>query len=234
LKPLIFRQAHYSGLKERAGRKRPALFMSAFSSYLIGSFKSVEATHVDTGLISEIDEVRAPEIRAYLAGALRDGTFNRLHRTWRIAQSDRGWLRVVEELLSRLGSRSWMYQEGSRSVWVVETRCQLEPSPDLKDPSDEIGFVRGYFDAEGGIPRNPEARFYIQLTQKNRDDLEGVRAILVNLGIGCGRIHNPSVRVDPGYWRFYVRSESHREFAHRIGSWHPRKRGVLKARFPVS
>lgn len=45
---------------------------------------------------AEIDRATSGEIRAYLGGASRDGTFNRLHRTLRICQADVRWLRVLE------------------------------------------------------------------------------------------------------------------------------------------
>lgn len=34
--------------------------------------------------------------------------------------------------------------------------------------------------------------------------------------------------VDPNYWRFYVRANSHKAFAETIGSWHPRKAGIFQ------
>jgi hypothetical protein len=187
-------------------------------------------TAIPKNLIPEIESAGVDEIRAYLAGALRDGTFNRTHGTWRIAQSDRAWLAVIGCLIGRLGRRSWMYREGSRKVWVLETKCDLTFVPVLGTSRDAIAFVRGYFDAEGGTPRHPDARFYIQLTQKDREDLEGVKRILEDVGIRCGRVHNPSARVDPNYWRFYVLSESRQSFIRTIRSWHPRKRRLFEAR----
>jgi hypothetical protein len=181
-------------------------------------------------LHAELLEADARETRAYLLGALRDGTFNRFHNTIRISQADQRWLDILQRLFLNLGSRSWIYREGSRNVWVVETSCRLEPESDLGTSSERIAFVRGYFDAEGGIPRRGESRFYIQMVQKDRADLERVRTLLEEQSIHCGRIHNPSVRVDPDYWRFYVLSRSHGEFIRRVGSWHPRKRQLLEAR----
>jgi len=67
-------------------------------------------------IAAEIDRATSGEIRAYLQGASRDGTFNRLHNTLRISQADVRWLRVLERLLGRLGKRSWMYREGTRNV----------------------------------------------------------------------------------------------------------------------
>jgi LAGLIDADG-like domain len=190
-------------------------------------------TAIDKNLIPELELAGLNEIRAYLAGALRDGTFNRMHGTWRIAQADRAWLAVIGYLVERLGRRSWVYREGSRNVWVLETRCGLEFDPVLRNPREKVAFVRGYFDAEGGIPRNSNARFYIQLTQKDRRDLERVKEILEDLGIACGRLHNPSARVDPDYWRFFVLSESRPAFVQVVGSWHPRKRRLLEAHLLV-
>jgi hypothetical protein len=92
------------------------------------------------------------------------------------------------------------------------------------------GYVRGYFDAEGGVPRSSGARMYIQFVQKDRADLGTCRELLMQVGVSCGRIHNPSVRVDPDYWRFYVPVGSHTAFVTAVGSWHPRKRRILEVR----
>ncbi len=73
-----------------------------------------------------------------------------------------------------------------------------------------IEYARGYFDAEGGLPASTTSEPYIYFAQRNREDLEELRDILVRLGIACGRIHNPSRRADPRYWRFYVSRKSHR------------------------
>lgn len=181
-------------------------------------------------LHAELLEADAREARAYLQGALRDGTFNRIHNTVRISQSDRSWLTELEMLFSKLGSRSWIYREGTRNVWVIESTCRLEKGPTACSDREKAAFARGYFDAEGGIPRDPRARFYIQFVQKDRSDLEAVRRCLADLDIRCGRIHNPSVRVDPEYWRFYVLGASHEDYIRRVASWHPRKRLLLETR----
>jgi hypothetical protein len=181
-------------------------------------------------LHAELLEADAREARAYLQGALRDGTFNRIHNTVRISQSDRSWLTGLGILFSKLGSRSWIYREGARNVWVIESTCRLEKGPTVCSDREKAAFARGYFDAEGGIPRDPRVRFYIQFVQKDRSDLEAVRRCLADLDIGCGRIHNPSVRVDPEYWRFYVLGASHEDYIRRVASWHPRKRLLLETR----
>jgi hypothetical protein len=92
---------------------------------------------------------------------------------------------------------------------------------------DRVDYVRGYFDAEGGVPSRSQAEPYLCFAQKDRDDLLHLRRILVSLTIRCGRMHNPSARADPDYWRFYVSRQSHRAFYDLIGSWHPRKGRAL-------
>jgi hypothetical protein len=168
-----------------------------------------------------------------LQGALHDGTRSSLHHTHRIAQKGTSWLQRLSEMLTALGHRSWMYQEGkTREVFVLETSApflDVSYDPDqLGTVAEQIAYVRGYFDAEGGIPQTPHLRFYIQFTQKNEVELGKVKAILESLGLLCGKLHNPSSRVDPHYWRFYVRAKSYRDFARIIGSWHPRKETVVQ------
>jgi intein/homing endonuclease len=176
-------------------------------------------------------------IRAYLQGALHDATFSS-NRRFRFSQSGTSWLRVLQELLRRLGFRSWIYREGKkRKVYVLET---LAPFLDFRfDPDqlatgeEQIAYIRGFFDAEGGIPIKAENRFYIQLVQKDRIKLEKIRRILLDLGIAVGEIHNPSVRIDPNYWRMFIRTQAHRKFSEMIGSWHPRKRIIFAQRMKI-
>jgi hypothetical protein len=179
---------------------------------------------------AEVERASGGELAAYLKGAAHDGTFNRQHRTFRICQRERAWPLVLVQVLNQLGQRAWIYEEGSRGVFVVETCFDLAAAT-IDSEDERRAYARGYFDAEGGIPRDPKARFYIQLVQKDLEDLRELRAILDRMGIACGKLHNPSVRVDPDYWRFFVRASSRRRFAERIGSWHPRKRELLETRF---
>ncbi len=55
-----------------------------------------------------------------------------------------------------------------------------------------------------------------------------VKQYLEELDIHCGKIHNPSKKVDPNYWRFYIRASSYINFARIIGSDHPDKRHYLR------
>ena len=182
------------------------------------------------GILREISCTEPSALRAYLGGASRDCTYNSMHRTFRFTQKDRDWLLVLQAALSRLGSSSWIYREGARVVWALETSFEPEAIPSYLSLTMASPWARGYFDAEGGCPYHPSARFYVQLAQKNKEDLCLLRDTLERLNIRCGRLHNPSQRVDPHYWRFFVRARSHRDFAQIVDSWHPRKRMILRAR----
>ena len=174
---------------------------------------------------AEVNAASNKGLESYLAGALRDGTYSRRHKTFRLSQSDPGWRDLIRAILDRLSRRNWTYLETGRQMYVVEWCGSPGDMFAFKSRRD---FARGYFDAEGGTPRDAEARFYIQLTQKNRRDLENLRSAIIAEGIRCGCLHNPSVRVDPDYWRFYIATASHRHFMTRIGSWHPRKRSLFR------
>ncbi|OHA73252.1 MAG: hypothetical protein A3B24_01910 [Candidatus Wildermuthbacteria bacterium RIFCSPLOWO2_01_FULL_48_16] len=184
---------------------------------------------------------RAPidlrEIRMYLLGALHDGTFS-TNRRFRISQKGTGWLKILQGLFKKLGYNSWIYKEGKdRDVYILETLAKFldfKFNPlGCKTRKEQKGYIRGFFDAEGGIPRNRTAKFYIQLVQKNKEKLEKLKKLLQELGIQTGKIHNPSRRVDPDYWRMYVLTDFQRTFVKTIGSWHPRKVHTLNQRVKI-
>ena len=168
--------------------------------------------------------------RAYLLGAMHDATVSTIHGTVRFGQSDIGWLNGLATLCRTLGQRSWIYREGrTRNMWILETSARwLATEVSLASSEERRAYARGYFDTEGGVPHNPKARFYIQLVQKNALDIGKLKAMLEELGIACGKIHNPSARVDDELWRFYVAARSHRAFVERVSSWHPLRRRRLE------
>lgn len=185
---------------------------------------------VVAAILAEVQAVPIGQAEAYLTGAARDGTFNLLHSTTRISQRDERWLQILQVLLQRLGRRAWIYREGSRTVWTIETKWRPSHAIDDCSPAEQIALARGYFDAEGGVPVQQSSRLYIQLVQKDHSDLDRLRRILERARICCGRLHNPSRRSDPDYWRFYVLAVSHQRFIRRVGSWHPRKRPLILRR----
>ena len=165
--------------------------------------------------------------RAYLLGALHDGTTRKV--TYRIVQKEREYIEFLVKGIHELGSNAWMYQEGkSRQLFVAEFSRNLLKGFELSSYEDKIDYIRGYFDAEGGVSRNPKVRYYIYFAQKNLNDLSQVKQYLTEFGIESGVIHNPSKSVDPLYWRFFVRACSYERFAQLIGSWHPVKSRYLR------
>ena len=169
---------------------------------------------------------RAPfskaSIKSYILGSLHDGTFSS-NRRYRISQKGTDWLEMLKNLFSQLGYNSWIYKEGKdRDVYVLETLADfLDFNFDpllLKTKREKICYIKGFFDAEGGIPRNKNDRFYIQLMQSDKDKIEKLKTILSSLGIMTGKIHNPSYRRDPNHWRLYILANSHKEFVKKIGS----------------
>ena len=165
--------------------------------------------------------------KAYLIGALHDATER--YYTYRISQKSKGYVSLIKEMILEMGYKAWVYREGkSREVYVVEFSKNVLVETEIRTKQEKIDYIRGYFDAEGSVPKKKDARMYIYFAQKNRVDLEEVRSYLEELGIHCGNIHNPSERVDSNYWRFFVSSKSYKRFAQLIGSNHPRKQAVLE------
>ena len=175
---------------------------------------------------------------AYLQGALHDGTFNKYNRRHRFSQKGVDWLNILKDILLITGSNSWIYKEGSnRKVYVLETLAkfldtQFNPL-NLKTSEEKVAYLRGFFDAEGGIPKDAKARFYIQFVQNDKNKLEKLKFLLDEIGIRTGMIHNPSFAKDPDYFRMFVLSDSREKFVRTIGTWHPRKLETLKRRMKI-
>lgn len=165
--------------------------------------------------------------KAYLLGALHDGTVRKT--TYRIVQKDKEYIEFLTKRIQSLNQKAWMYQEGKkRQLYVVEFSKSFLKDFVLESRQDKIDYIRGYFDAEGGVSRNPKVRYYIYFAQKNLEDLKQLRIFLEELRIKCGIISNPSKKVDPNYWRFFVRAQSYKNFYQIIGSWHPVKSYFLR------
>ncbi len=176
------------------------------------------------------------EIIAYLQGAMHDASLNKGKRI-RFSQKNKQWLETIQQLLKHIDCNSWIYKEGKdRNVHVLETLCTdldfaFDPH-NLDTIKEKILYVRGFFDAEGGIPLN-NGRFYIQLVQKNFEKVKYLKHFLEGIDIGCGKIHNPSKRIDPDYWRVFIRTKDHKKFAKTIGSYHPVKVEIFRARMKI-
>ncbi len=176
------------------------------------------------------------EIIAYLNGAIHDASLNKGKRI-RFAQKNEQWLKYLQDLLKQINCNSWIYKEGKdRNVYVLETLCKdlsFKFNPvQLNNYNEKLFYVRGFFDAEGGIPHTKD-RFYIQLVQKNLEKIKQIKSLLDDLGIESGKIHNPSKRVDPDYWRIFIAAKHHKKFANFVNSYHPVKAQIFCERMKI-
>jgi len=165
--------------------------------------------------------------KAYLFGVLHDATERKT--TFRIATNNYLYCQFLKKEIEKLGSKAWIYKEGkNRNLWIVEFSKSFLKNTKIESKMDKIDYIRGYFDSEGGIPKSSRVRFYLYFAQKDRKDLSQVKKYIEELNISCGIIHNPSKRVDPKYWRFYISSKSYKKFINIIGSYHPEKAKVMR------
>lgn len=174
------------------------------------------------------DYTPAPQVTlSYLLGVLHDATKRK--STYRIATNSKAFGEILKRGIHNLGANVWMYGEGkTRDLWIVEFSQNLLKGFTITSKQQKIDYIRGYFDAEGGVAKDPNIRYYLYFAQKDRSDIEQLRSYLESIGICCGKIHNSSKRVDPNYWRFYVSAKSYTDFAKFIGSSHPEKRRYLR------
>jgi len=123
--------------------------------------------------------------RSYLLGAMHDGTVHK--RTLRISQREESYVILLRRLIIANGGRAWIYREGrNRQLYVVEFSRSFLGNHRPSTREEMVDYVRGYFDAEGGVPKSASVEPYVYFAQKNRRDLEEVRGILLRLGIACG------------------------------------------------
>ncbi len=145
-------------------------------------------------------------------------------------------MELLQSFLREIDCNSWVYKEGkNRNLFALETLCEyvdFDFNPSNLSAEEKLFYVKGFFDAEGGVPRNGK-RFYIQFAQKSYRKIERIRDILNEFRINCGKIHNPSEKVDPDYWRIFIRSDSHKKFIKVVGSLHPIKSVILVERMVI-
>jgi intein-encoded DNA endonuclease-like protein len=174
------------------------------------------------------DYTQSPQIsKYYLLGVLHDATVRKT--TYRIATKSHDFADIIKRGIKILGRSAWIYKEGKkRNLWIVEFSKSLLKDAEIKSRQNKIDFIRGFFDAEGGIAKEPKVRFYLYFCQKDRKVLTKIKKYLSEFGIESGVIHNPSKKVDPDYWRFFISAESYKDFARIISSNHPDKFAILR------
>lgn len=165
--------------------------------------------------------------KAYLLGVLHDATQRKY--TYRISQKYPEYISFLASAINQLGYKSWIYREGAkRDLYVVEFSKKLLSGFTPRTLEEKRDYVCGYFDAEGSIPRSFSSRYYLYFSQKNLQDLNTPRDYLLELHFTCGKIHTPSARIDPNYFRFYLLRDSIYMFSTVIGSYHPIKSKFLR------
>ncbi|OGC56609.1 hypothetical protein A3H26_01815 [candidate division WWE3 bacterium RIFCSPLOWO2_12_FULL_36_10] len=165
--------------------------------------------------------------KSYLLGILHDATERKY--TFRISQKSEEYIKFLSRGIEELGYSAWTYREGkTRNVYIVEFSKRLLEDVNLENLEDKRDYIRGYFDAEGSVPKDSNSRYYVYFSQKNLKDLSILQSYMFEFGLDCGRIHIPSQKVDPDYFRFYLLGESKYKFASIIGSLHPNKCNRLR------
>ena len=165
--------------------------------------------------------------RAYLSGAVHDATERKY--TYRLSQKSPVYVESIRFLVEGLGFNAWTYREGkTRDLYVVEFSKQILDGLNIGTSKDKCDYARGYFDSDGAVPKSSNVYPYIYFAQSDLTDLEQLQGYLEELNIETGTVHQPSATKAPDYWRFYVSKRSHNRFIDVIGSWHPRKRKLLR------
>lgn len=118
--------------------------------------------------------------------------------TFRIATKSKDFAEVIQRGIINLGRKAWIYKEGK---------------------SRDIYIV----EFSKSILNNTKLE-----SKKDKYKLLQLKKFLSELGILSGKVHNPSNRVDPNYWRFYISVKSYGKFAQIIGSSHPEKQRYLR------
>jgi len=174
------------------------------------------------------DYTQTPQIsKCYLLGILHDATKRRT--TYRVATKNYNFALILKNAILNLGRKAWIYKEGkTRNLWIVEFSKSLLKEVKIKSRQNKLDYIRGFFDAEGGIAKDPKVRFYLYFCQKNENSLKETKRYLSEFGIKSGIIHNPSRKIDPDYWRFFVKADSYKDFARKISSNHPEKFAILR------
>ncbi len=194
---------------------------------------------------------------AYILGALRDGCFirnekYRIHRI-RIYQKNLEWVQMLSGLFSIVyGVIPIVSKDERDNVWSLMVnsvnvfrelsdlseypgkQCEWNiPSSILQSSTEaKIQFIKGFFDAEGGVPHVEKHKIEaknirVHFTQANEMCLEQIRGILNELDVKTGRVCGPYFK--KGYRNPVYRLKIHgiREVARYsgiIGSEHPEKR----------
>ena len=167
-----------------------------------------------------------PEI-AYLHGAIHDGYVYSGKSKGKVAvitQKNRKWLENIKEIIEMNNGKAWIFPQ--RDIHILETKFNhLLQERHLFSRKEKLEYVSGFFDAEGGIPKKFDTRFYVQFVQKNKKELKQVANILEEFGVKCGKLHQYDKKSK--CWRFFIKSNSYIKFIELVNSRHPEKQERL-------
>jgi intein-encoded DNA endonuclease-like protein len=183
----------------------------------------------------------------YLLGALRDGNIDiRTGKNYeiKIGQKCEGWLEKLKEIVEKSFRTKTHISNHLLRITNKESVMKIKELSDITTPQEVwntprilqnldshslIPYIRGFWDAEGGLPKNPEVtkkseERYISFHQKNRESLEFIRRHLINLGF-----HPTKITICGKVFEFRIcRRDEIKKFWKIIGSWHPEKRFRLE------
>ena len=186
---------------------------------------------------------------AYLLGALRDGTADiREGKNYeiKIAQKETEWLRLLQRLFERnfrakgnitrhVNGTDILRINGKDVVKNILEISEMKTPQEFWDTPTvikgqsleiQIHYLRGFFDAEGGLPKNPwtAKQKYLSFSQKNRGSLEFLREVLTR------KEFNPTnITFCGNVWEFRLtRKKDLFLFSKNIGSLHKDKISRLR------
>ena len=179
---------------------------------------------------------------AYLLGALRDASVDireRKNYEIKIAQKNKEWLQKLQSIIKqKFGYKGKITRHGKNyyilritQKRVVEKIMQLAeikipqilwntPAIIKRQPLDvQKEYIKGFFDAEAGLPGNPKKWKYISFDQKAKEPLEFIREVLIKL-----KFKPTNLTWTSGVWQFRLaRKADIINFIEKIGSSHPDK-----------
>lgn len=183
----------------------------------------------------------------YFLGALRDGSIDiRKGKNYeiKIGQKCAEWLEMLKKIIDKNFLTNSRINNGLVRITNKEIVLSIKELSDIKNPQENwntpsilknlsskevIPYIRGFWDAEGGLPENPELttkaeQRYVSFHQKNKESLEFIRNHLIRLGFHptnmtfCGKVSEFRV----------CRKAEIKNFYNLIGSWHKEKSERLK------
>ena len=199
---------------------------------------------------------------AYIIGALRDGCFTRNKKYYvyrvRIYQKNKEWLeKVADKFHEAFGKMPTIKHDKRDGVWclILDSKSIYQKLLDMSEfPGNQKiwktpkfvleapkeikkEYIRGFFDAEGGVPhiekkKQEQKNIRVYFSQVNKEALVGLKGLIEEFGIKCGKISGPYFKKGFEYPTYGLRIHGTKEvtkFSMFIGSLHPEKNLRLNA-----